>query len=399
MKILLVNYEYPPLGGGGGIAMMEIAEELATRHSVHVLTSGAPGLEAVSRHPSVDLTVHRAPVLARRHDRATASFLSMLGFLPSGIRLGNRLFDQLQFDVVNTWFAIPSGVTGGWLAKKHRVPHVLTVIGGDIYDPSKWYSPHHFSPSGSAVKWALRHADEHVAISSDIANRTREYFRFDKNIDVIPLGIRKPRFGEVTREHLKLLPGRRYIVTVGRLVRRKDYPTLIRAISVLDRADVDLLMIGDGPEHQNLQALANELGVGDRVRFLGFVSNEVKYQVLANSDLFVLASLHEGFGVVYLEAMFCGLPIIAANQGGQVDILDDGTTGGLVDIGNVEQMASAIRTLIDDPDLRSKIGHANRIRAENYSISRIAERYEKIFENAALANGSSVLAAKSKVPS
>ena len=378
MKILMVNYEYPPLGGGGGIAMMEVAEELAKRHSVHVLTSGAPGLEAVSRHPSVDLTVHRAAVAGRKL-RATATFSSMLNFLPAGIRTGNRLAKKIQFDLINTWFAIPSGLTGGWIARKNGIPHVLTVIGGDIYDPSKWYSPHRFWPSGQGVKWAIRRADAHVAISSDIADRTRKYFKLDRPIDVIPLGIRKPVVTPATREQLGMDPAKKYIVTVGRLVRRKDYPTLIRALQSLGNDDTDLVMIGDGPELGHLQALAKELGVSERVHFRGFVDNDVKYQILSNGDVFALASLHEGFGVVYLEAMFCGLPIVAANQGGQVDILQDGVTGYLVNAGNVPEMTGAFRKLLDDAALRSKIGSDNRARAEQYTIARVTARYEEVF--------------------
>ena len=378
MKILMVNYEYPPLGGGGGIAMMEVAEDLAKRHSVHVLTSGAPGLDAIWQHPSLDLTVHRAAVAGRK-DRATASFLSMLDFLPSGIRTGNKLLESEQFDLINTWFAIPSGVTGGWIARKSGVPHVLTVIGGDIYDPSKWYSPHRFPVSGRAVQWALNRADTCVAISTDIADRTKKHFRVDGSIDVIPLGIRKPEFKSATRQELGMDPERKYIVTVGRLVRRKDYPTLIRALKELDRSDTDLVMIGDGPQQANLAELAKELGMADRVHFRGFVSNELKYQLLSNSDLFVLASLHEGFGVVYLEAMFCGLPIIAANTGGQVDILKAGVTGDLISIGQVPEMTAAIGKLMDDPELRGRIGRDNKARAEQYTIAQVTARYEKVF--------------------
>ena len=378
MKILMVNYEYPPLGGGGGIAMMEVAEELGKRHSVHVLTSAAPGVATVWRHPTVDLTVHRAEVVGRKY-RATATFTSMLNFLPSGIRTGNRLAKTIQFDLINTWFAIPSGITGGWIARKNGIPHVLTVIGGDIYDPSKWYSPHRFWPAGQGVKWAVRRADAHVAISSDIADRTRKYFKFDRSIDVIPLGIRRPVAAPASREELKMNPAKKYIVTVGRLVRRKDYPALIRALKALGDEDTDLVMIGDGPEAGNLQALTRELGLGDRVHFRGFVDNEVKYQILQNADVFALASLHEGFGVVYLEAMFCGLPIVAANEGGQVDILKDGVTGYLVNAGNVEEMTGALKKLLDDAALRNRVGSHNRESAEQYTIARVTARYEEVF--------------------
>ena len=379
MRILLVNYEYPPLGGGGGIAMMEIAKELARRHEVHVLTSGTKGLAAVERHASLNLTVHRAHVLGRS-DRATASFASMLTFPISSIRLGNKLLGEKRFDVINTWFAIPSGITGAAIARKHKVPHVLTVIGGDIYDPSKWYSPHRFFPAGVAVKWVLRHSDSHIAISTDIARRTREHFGFEAPINAIPLGIADPVFQPASREELGLSPSKKYIVAVGRLVRRKDYPTLLRAIRGLNREDVELLILGDGPERDNLAGLASELGISHQVQFKGFVSDEMKYQILANSDVFALISLHEGFGIVYLEAMYCGLPVIAADQGGQIDLLEDGATGALVSIGDADGITESLRQLIDNEGLASRIGEFNRRRFEEFSISSLAARYELAFE-------------------
>jgi L-malate glycosyltransferase len=381
MKILLVNYEYPPLGGGGGIAMKEIAEELARRHEVHVLTSGAGGLDAVEKHARVDLTIHRAHVLGRS-DRATASLRSMAAFLPSGIRLGHRLMRDIRFDVVNTWFAIPSGITGGAIARRGGVPHVLTIIGGDIYDPSKWYSPHRFAPSGQAVRWALRHADRVVAISTDIAGRARDYFGFRAPIEVIPLGIAEPAFSPASREALGMSPHRKYIVAVGRLVRRKDYPKLIAAFKALGRDDVSLMILGDGPERGNLRRLAEQLGVADRVELKGFVPEEQKYQILANSDVFALVSLHEGFGVVYLEAMYCGLPVVAADQGGQVDLLKDGETGYLVPVGDVDRLRGSLQALLEDPVATRRIGDHNRRRFQEFSVASLAARYERILEHA-----------------
>ncbi len=378
MKILLVNYEYPPLGGGGGIAMMEIAHELARRHEVHVLTSGRQGLDSIECHNSLNLTVHRVHVFGRS-DRATASFVSMAAFLPAGIRRGNKLIAEHEFDVINTWFAIPSGITGAAIAKKNAVPHVLTIIGGDIYDPSKWYSPHQFFPAGMAVKRVLRQADSHVAISTDIAQRARDYFGFDSAIEVIPLGIAEPQFEPATREELGMDLSKKYIVAIGRLVRRKDYPTLFKAVRDLNREDVDLILLGDGPERENLKALAASLGIGDRVHLKGFVSDEIKYQTLSNCDLFTLVSLHEGFGVVYLEAMYCGLPVIAADEGGQTDLLKDGETGRLVPIGDAGRLAQSLRDLLENVQLAQSIGDYNIGRFREFSISSQARRYEDVF--------------------
>ena len=255
MRILLVNYEYPPLGGGGGIAMMEIAEELARTHEVHVLTSGTKALPAVEKHDSLNLTIHRAQVFGRSA-RATASFASMAAFLPAGTRLGNRLVSELSFDVVNTWFAIPSGIVGSAVAKKNGIPHVLTFIGGDIYDPSKWYSPHQFYPAGLAVRRVLRQADSHVAISTDIVGRAKEHFGFNRPVEVIPLGIHEPQFVPKTREELGLDASKKYVVAVGRLVRRKDYPTLLKAAGLtVPRAAVGLDLLDAKKRSASFSAL------------------------------------------------------------------------------------------------------------------------------------------------
>lgn len=386
MRILFVNYEYPPLGGGGGIAMKEIAEELANRHEVHVLTSGAADMPTTERHAGRNLTIHRTKVLGR-NARATASFVSMGSFLVSGIRRGTELLAHMKFDVVNTWFAIPSGVVGTTVARKASVPHVLTIIGGDIYDPSKWYSPHRFAPAGVAVKWSLRRADRLIAISSDIARRAREYFNVKEEIEIISLGIAEPAFQPVSRQQLDMASNRKYVVAVGRLVRRKDYPTLIRSIKALGRDDVSLIILGDGPERDNLTALANELEISDQVELRGFVAESVKYQILANSDVFALVSLHEGFGIVYLEAMYCGLPVIAANEGGQIDILKDGQSGSLVPVNDVDKLTEALRLVIEEPGLGTRFSEHNRGKFQDLSIARLATRYETAFEQLAVSAG------------
>jgi glycosyltransferase involved in cell wall biosynthesis len=379
MRILYVNYEYPPLGGGGGIAMKEVAEQLARRHEVHVLTSGLADSPREEHHPSVDLTIHRTRVLGR-NARATASFLSMGAFLPSGWTSGNRLISRKPFDVINSWFAIPSGIVGGAIAKHNHVPHVLTVIGGDIFDPSKWYSPHWFPPSRAAVRSSLAKADALVAISTDIARRAQEHFAVRDPIKVIPLGIAEPKFRPATRTAVGLAADRKYIVAVGRLVRRKDYPSLLRAIASIGREDVSLLILGDGPEADNLRSLSSQLGIADRVELRGFVPEEEKFQILANADLFALASLHEGFGVVYLEAMYCGLPIIAASKGGQVDFLDDSATGRLVPAGDVDALSRAISELLGDPHAARAIGAANRQRFREFLITEVSAQYEALYE-------------------
>ncbi len=383
LRILMVNYEYPPLGGGGGVAMEAIARELATRHQVHVLTSGARGLPAEERSQNGDLTVFRSRVVSRSSSaKSVASIPSMLAFYPSGIRRGRKLAAQHDYDVVNTWFAVPSGPIGSHIARHGKIPHVLTIIGGDIYDPSKWYSPHRNPILGGVVRRVLRGADRHTAISTDIAARARDQFDFQRPIDVISLGIQPPEFRARPREELGLRNDRKYLVSVGRLVRRKNYANLLRALATLDHEDTDLLLIGDGPELETLKSLATELGVLDRVQFRGFVDEETKFQLLAASDAFVLTSLHEGFGLVYLEAMHCGLPVIASSGGGQEDFLVDQKTGFVVPPEDLVALRTAIDRIAGDDELRESFCASNRRLVKDYYVSRTAQRYETLLAEA-----------------
>ena len=142
---------------------------------------------------------------------------------------------------------------------------------------------------------------------------------------------------------------------------------LVEAVAALGRPDVRLIVVGDGPEQAPLEALAAERGLAGRVQFRGFVPQEVKYQLLAASDIFALPSLHEAFGLVYLEAMHCGMPVLAAKPGGQEDYLEEGVTGFLLAPEDREGLTRALGRLAADPELRARIGRHNRERARDFT--------------------------------
>jgi glycosyltransferase involved in cell wall biosynthesis len=304
----------------------------------------------------------------------------MLSFYPFGIAAGMQLVKRYDYDVINTWFAIPSGPTGVHLSRRYRIPHLLTIIGGDIYDPSKWYSPHRNFLLKPVVKHVLSRADRHTAISHDIARRAQQYYKFNREVKIIPLGINVPHFSPASREQLGLEKNKQYAITVGRLVRRKDLPTLIRAIHLLQRPNLELIVLGDGPELTRLKSLADELKISDQIRFRGFVSDELKYQLLSQSDVFAMPSLHEGFGLVFLEAMSCGLPVIATTIGGQEEFLSDGKTGILVSPGDPVALKDALAHTLDNGEWASNVSEENKRVAAQYSIEKTALSYEKLLK-------------------
>ena len=140
------------------------------------------------------------------------------------------------------------------------------------------------------------------------------------------------------------------------------------------------MVIGDGPEADAVRRLASELGIGDRVRMLGYISDEEKYRALSISDAFVSTSQHEGFGLVFLEAMAFGLPIICYDRGGQTDFLSTPATGHVIKLNDREAFTAAILELHGSAQRREAIRNHNLAQVENFFIDRCAQQYETIFE-------------------
>jgi glycosyltransferase involved in cell wall biosynthesis len=306
----------------------------------------------------------------------------MLAYPPSACLAAARLLRRERFDVVNGHFAIPTGPASLPVAKLARVPHVLSLHGGDVYDPSKRLSPHRFGLLRFTVTRVLRWSDVVIAQSTNTRDNVYRYYPYRGPVEIVPLGIRIPAVKPAPRSSLGLPDGAFLLVTVGRLVRRKAVDELLRILARPGSEALHLAVIGTGPELSQLQALARELGLGPRVHFLGRLSEEAKWQVLMASDAYASTTMHEGFGLVYVEAMAAGLPVVTYDHGGQTDFLTDGVTGRLLPVGQPDGMASALVSLAADPAAARRMGEANRCAAERYRIEVCAAAYERIFENA-----------------
>lgn len=375
MRILIVNYEYPPLGGGGGVLAETLVGSLREDHDVRVLSSqGPPDLP----EPEGDGRVLRVPVLARRH-REKASMLSLVSFPPSAARAAVRSLGGWTPDVVHTFFAVPSGPAGHWIARRTRTPHVLTVIGADVHDPTRRLSPHRFAPLARVVRAIVRGADAVTAISTDIATKTTALTGRD-DITVVPCALEPHAPPAPDRVALGWADGEIVVVTVARLIPRKAIDVLIRSLARLPD-DVRLEVVGDGPERETLAELARTRAPG-RVRFAGSVDGAGRDLRLASADVFVLPSHHEGFGIAILEAMEAGLPVVATTSGGPPDFVTEGETGFLVPPGDEGALAERIGRLAADPELRSRMGARGPVQARRFTAGVMARRYEAVYAQA-----------------
>jgi glycosyltransferase involved in cell wall biosynthesis len=290
-----------------------------------------------------------------------------------------ELFEKTGYDVINTHFAIPTGPLGVWASRKYKVPNVLSLHGGDIYDPSKSLSPHRIFILRKYVRRILNRSTLLVAQSRNTRDNTLRIYNYPDEIKIVPLGFTPLAFPEVTREELSLDKENLYLISIGRLIKRKGFEYLIRALNGLPER-VQLILVGDGPLKEPLMKLAGELNLSQRIVFTGRAEDEKKLKLLKASDLYVLSSLHEGYGIVLQEAMEAGLPIVSTNYGGQTDFLKEGENALLVPPKDVGALREAIEKMVENPDLRKSIARNNKEEIKNHYIEKIAAEYIRIFQ-------------------
>ena len=384
MRILFCNYEYPPLGGGGGVINALLAGEIAKRQEVTVLTSQGMGLPAESIENGV--RVVRAPVFFRRQE-AVANHLSMLAFIPSGINVGRNLMKTNQFDLINTHFVLPTGPVGDFLARFAGIPNVLTLHGGDLYDPTRLISTHRQPLLRMWIRHLLRRSNLVVGQSTNTLENMRRFYTPEIEGIRVPLGIERPKVGAAPRERYSCTEDETLFVTVGRLIARKANHQLISLMEILRKEKVRLLIIGTGPEEQSLKEKCLKADLGNQILFLSQVQEAEKFRILQMCDIYVSTTQHEGFGLVFLEAMACGLPIICYDHGGQTDFLHDKKTGYLVSLNNTDLFNRRCQLLIRNPRLRKTMGENNKRLVEEFYIDQCAMRYESIFNEVLQNNG------------
>jgi teichuronic acid biosynthesis glycosyltransferase TuaC len=296
-------------------------------------------------------------------------------------RLGDMAYRRVRrlpwiadggFDLVHAHQALPDGAIAAHLSRDLGVPYVVTLHGVDV---------HRGLSRGGAVAArtaeVLKGAGAVVVVSDTLARKLSGYVPLD-DVRVVQNG--GPADIPLS-EPADYLPGRRLVMCAGRLVPGKGFEQVLQALARLqgEHDDLHCVIAGDGPLRRNLDSLATALGLNERVHFVGHLEQGDLLAMMARADVFALPSAPEGFGLVHLEAMTQGTPVIACLDQGPADFIDDGVSGYLVPFGDVEALTAVVSGALADPAAATLVGEAGRSVASSFTWERNARRMLDIY--------------------
>jgi glycosyltransferase involved in cell wall biosynthesis len=372
MQILIINSEYPPIGGGAGNASAHIAEQLEKMgHGIVIVTSRFGRFPHKEQKDNV--TVYRIPSLRRRQDRSNP--LEQIVFILFASLWTLSLVPHFKPNATLAFFGVPSGAIAWLLKKLYQIPYVISLRGGDVpgFRPYDFHFYHKLIAPFLRIIW--RNASAVIANSNGLRQLAQDFdARFE--IPVIPNGVDLALYKTDGRDW-----SAPRLLSVGRIVHQKGLDLAMHALGGLKELNWEWRIAGDGPEMGSLQGLAQELGIEERVIFLGWQSRQ---QLIANykqSNVFLFPSRHEGMPNAVLEAMASELPVIATCISGNEELVTDGVTGCLVPSEDIEALQSALKKILSDSTLRQQMGIASRRRVEeNYSWESTAQQYALYLE-------------------
>lgn len=375
MNILLINNEFPPIGGGGSTVTAYALRHLAKAgHNVTLVTSrwgGLPHREQIDR-----ATVIRIPTIRRYKQFCSQWELVVFGFSA----LVYSFFYTLRYEVdfIQAYFAVPAGWVA-WLIKKLRgIPYAVYFGGSDIpgANPSRYKNIYPLLTP--LLKKIWRNAEFRTVCSHELRRLGKEA---DPTTDfiVIPNGVETARFKPIERPANPQVK----ILFIGRLIPRKGFQRVVSAlprVKELVRQPFQIEVVGTGDAKTELDQLSEQLGVSDLIHYVGSVPYGRLEQSYQYADIFVLTSLSEGMPSVILEAMGCGLPIIASDVGGNNEIVREGENGYLIQGDDVETLAQRLAALISDAGLRQRMGMKSRELSLDYDWAKIMGEYTTLYQ-------------------
>ncbi len=369
LKVLILNYEYPPLGGGAATATKNLLKQYSKRDDIEVdLITSSVGEERVEQF-SKNINIYFLDI-KKRGELHNQSNISLLRYSVQAFLKAKKLDKEKDYDVIHAFFGIPCG----FLAMLIDDDYIVSLRGSDVPFFSKKYYLLDKLIFKHLSRLIWRKAKFVIANSQGLKDLAHKSIP-DQEIGLIYNGI------DWVNELPERMKDKFIVVSTSRLIKRKGLDSLIRAFAEFSKGkkDVRLKLYGGGDQKETLESLANELGVGEKVTFLGEQPREVVYEDIGEYSVFVIPSKNEGMSNSLLEAMARGLPVIATDVGGTRELVNE-RNGFIVEKENIEQISEALEELYNNRELVEKMGRASRESVRDLSWEKIAEQYIELYK-------------------
>ena len=371
MRILVLNHEFPPIGGGGGRAAEDLCRGLAKRgHAVTVLTSHLKGLPYKEERDGYQIL----RIASLRTEPYRASFPVMAAYVLAGLWAGSCFIRLSHPDLIHVHFAVPAGALAWMLSRLSGIPYVLTVHLGDVPGGVAEKTSGWFRWVYPFTRLIWRDASHIVAVSE--FTRGLALKKYDRPIQVIPNGVDT----NVLKPDRICLNDPPRIVFAGRFMPQKNPLQVVRTLDELRGLAWQCVMIGDGPLLEDVKGAVAEKDLRDRFHFPGWLQGAEVLHWFDKSDILFMPSLSEGLPVVGVEALAKGLAIVASQVGGFVDIVENETNGYLIQQTDSPAFSNALQELLSEEGRLLSFRHASLERARRFDINQIVEQYEGIFQ-------------------
>ncbi|MCE2962224.1 MAG: N-acetyl-alpha-D-glucosaminyl L-malate synthase BshA [Chitinophagales bacterium] len=369
MNIGIVCY---PTYGGSGVVATELGKGLALKgHSVHFITYKQP-FRLDSFHPNISY-----------HEVSFENY-ALFQYPPYETALASRMVDVVQFeklDILHVHYAIPHA-SAAYLAqqilkeKGISIPFITTLHGTDITLVGKDKS---FLP---VVEFSINKSSGVTTVSHSLKKDTLDSFQINNEIEVIHNFINLNRFSKIEKPHFRKLVAQddeRILIHISNFRKVKRTEDVIKMFDLLvKQLPSKLLMVGDGPERQKCEELCRELKICDSVKFLG--KQEAVEELFAISDLMVLPSESESFGLAALEAMACHVPVLSSNAGGLPELIVNGENGFMCEVGDIESMAESAKKVLQSEAILKEFKAKAYKTAQKFDIEIILPQYESYYK-------------------
>ena len=371
MKILVLCYEYPPVGGGGGRMAHNVGSALVRRgHQVRVQTVRMPDQPALEVRDGVE--IFRTSGFRRRADFCTVP--EMAGYLATSLLPSLRHIREWRPDIVHAHFAVPTGALALACKVLTGVPYVLTAHLGDLPGGNPDQTGGLFRILNPFIKPIWNNASGISASSSFASGLARAAY-----------GV-KPRviLNGISMEGKRVTAGRPSspleLVAVGRFNPQKNFPWMIGALAGCD-FPWRLSLIGEGSQRADIESAVRAAGVEGRVSLMGWAAESAMREVLANSDILLMPSTSEGNPVAAIEALKHGVAILGSDIGGLSDLIENGTNGFAVPIATPEMFREKLAWLAAHPDSLQKMKAASLEAADRFDLNKIAVDFESLLSD------------------